>query len=161
MVEITPFYGTGRCSDQDMFIWLDLEHLRTIKSERHHRFAQEHGLLTYALSAKGRRCHDKISPVLLGNRMTFCRKRIRFCIIFLPVFKSNSGLRTFIFKKVLCILKYYYFYIYWVDDVLSALFLKLVPNWLCPLRQVRGCPCAFRRWPQSSWASNSPSRQEK
>jgi hypothetical protein len=37
-----------------LIICLDLEHLRTIKSERHHRLAQEHGLLTYAVSAKAR-----------------------------------------------------------------------------------------------------------
>ena len=31
---------------------IDLEHLRCIKSDRHHKFAQDHGLLTYAVSAK-------------------------------------------------------------------------------------------------------------
>ena len=49
---------------------IDLEHLRTVKSDRHHRFAQENGLLTYALSAKSGEgvnlCFQKIAAELLG-----------------------------------------------------------------------------------------------
>lgn len=53
---------------------VDLEHLRTIKSERHHRFAQEHGLLTYAVSAKTGEgvalCLQKVAAELLGIKLT-------------------------------------------------------------------------------------------
>jgi len=53
---------------------IDLEHLRTIKSDRHHKFAQEHGLLTYAVSAKTGEgvslCMQKIAADLLGIRLT-------------------------------------------------------------------------------------------
>ncbi|XP_023346886.1 ras-related protein Rab-28 [Eurytemora carolleeae] len=53
---------------------IDLEHLRAIKSDRHHKFAQDHGLLTYALSAKTGEgvvlCVQKIAADLLGIRLT-------------------------------------------------------------------------------------------
>merc|ERR1712080_606430 len=53
---------------------IDLEHLRAIKSDRHHKFAQEHGLLTYAVSAKTGEgvglCVQKIAAELLGIRLT-------------------------------------------------------------------------------------------
>jgi len=53
---------------------IDLEHLRAIKSDRHHKFAQEHGLLTYAVSAKTGEgvglCLQKISADLLGIRLS-------------------------------------------------------------------------------------------
>jgi len=53
---------------------IDLEHLRAIKSDRHHKFAQEHGLLTYAVSAKTGEgvglCIQKIAAELLGIRLT-------------------------------------------------------------------------------------------
>lgn len=53
---------------------IDLEHLRAIKSDRHHKFAQEHGLLTYAVSAKTGEgvslCFQKIAAELLGIRLT-------------------------------------------------------------------------------------------
>jgi len=53
---------------------IDLEHLRAIKSDRHHKFAQENGLLTYAVSAKtGEGVNlgiQKISAELLGIRLT-------------------------------------------------------------------------------------------
>lgn len=53
---------------------IDLEHLRAIKSDRHHKFAQDHGLLTYALSAKTTEgvslCMQKIAADLLGVRLT-------------------------------------------------------------------------------------------
>ena len=53
---------------------IDLEHLRSIKSDRHHKFAQEHGLLTYAVSAKTGEgvslCMQKIAADLLGIRLT-------------------------------------------------------------------------------------------
>ena len=50
---------------------IDLEHLRVIKSDRHHKFAQENGLLTYAVSAKTGEgvslCMQKIAADLLGT----------------------------------------------------------------------------------------------
>ena len=50
---------------------IDLEHLRVIKSDRHHKFAQDNGLLTYAVSAKTGEgvnlCLQKISADLLGE----------------------------------------------------------------------------------------------
>ena len=53
---------------------IDLEHLRVIKSDRHHKFAQDHGLLTYAVSAKTGEgvnlCMQKISADLLGIRLS-------------------------------------------------------------------------------------------
>lgn len=53
---------------------IDLEHLRSIKSDKHHKFAQDHGLLTYAVSAKTGEgvslCLQKISAELLGIRLT-------------------------------------------------------------------------------------------
>ena len=53
---------------------IDLEHLRTIKSDRHHRFAQENGLLTYAVSAKSGEginlAFQKIAAELLGIRLS-------------------------------------------------------------------------------------------
>merc|ERR1719187_479271 len=53
---------------------IDLEHLRSIKSDRHHKFAQDQGLLTYAVSAKTGEgvalCMQKISADLLGIRLT-------------------------------------------------------------------------------------------
>lgn len=53
---------------------IDLEHLRAIKSDRHHKFAQENGLLTYAVSAKTGEgvslCLQKIAADLLGIRLT-------------------------------------------------------------------------------------------
>jgi len=53
---------------------IDLEHLREIKSDRHHKFAQEHGLLTYAVSAKTGEgvglCIQKIAAELLGIRLS-------------------------------------------------------------------------------------------
>ena len=56
---------------------IDLEHLRAIKSDRHHKFAQENGLLTYAVSAKTGEgvnlCLQKIAADLLGKR-SFIRK---------------------------------------------------------------------------------------
>lgn len=53
---------------------IDLEHLRAIKSDRHHKFAQEHGLLTYAVSAKTGEgvglCVQKVAAELLGIRLS-------------------------------------------------------------------------------------------
>ena len=53
---------------------IDLEHLRTIKSDRHHRFAQDNGLLTYAVSAKSGEgvnlAFQKIAADLLGIRLS-------------------------------------------------------------------------------------------
>lgn len=53
---------------------IDQEHLRVIKSERHHKFAQENGLLTYAMAAKSGEgvnlCFQKIAAELLGIRLT-------------------------------------------------------------------------------------------
>lgn len=53
---------------------IDLEHLRAIKSDRHHQFAKENGLLTYAVSAKtGEGVNlgiQKIAAELLGIRLT-------------------------------------------------------------------------------------------
>jgi len=53
---------------------IDLEHLRAIKSDRHHKFAQEHGLLTYAVSAKTgegvQLCLQKVAADLLGIRLS-------------------------------------------------------------------------------------------
>jgi len=53
---------------------IDQEHLRVIKSDRHHKFAQENGLLTYAVSAKTGEgvnlCMQKISADLLGIRLS-------------------------------------------------------------------------------------------
>jgi len=53
---------------------IDLEHLRSIKSDRHHKFAQEHGLLTYAVSGKTGEgvslCLQKIVADLLGIRLS-------------------------------------------------------------------------------------------
>ena len=53
---------------------IDLEHLRSVKSDRHHKFAQDNGLLTYALSAKTGEgvslCIQKIAAELLGIRLT-------------------------------------------------------------------------------------------
>ena len=53
---------------------IDLEHLRVIKSDRHHKFAQDNGLLTYAVSAKTGEgvnlCLQKISADLLGIRLS-------------------------------------------------------------------------------------------
>merc|ERR1711997_350410 len=53
---------------------IDQEHMRVIKSERHHKFAQENGLLTYAMSAKSGEgvnlCFQKIAAELLGIRLT-------------------------------------------------------------------------------------------
>ena len=51
---------------------IDLEHARTVKSDRHHKFAQDNGLLTYAASAKSGEgvnlCFQKILAELLGIR---------------------------------------------------------------------------------------------
>lgn len=53
---------------------IDQEHLRTVKSDRHHKFAQENGLLTYAVSAKTSEgvnlCFQKIAAELVGIRLT-------------------------------------------------------------------------------------------
>ena len=53
---------------------IDLEHARTVKSDRHHRFAQDNGLLTYAASAKSGEgvnlCFQKILAELLGIRLS-------------------------------------------------------------------------------------------
>eukprot|EP00092_Neocalanus_flemingeri_P087760 GFUD01110811.1.p1 GENE.GFUD01110811.1~~GFUD01110811.1.p1 ORF type:complete len:146 (-),score=58.32 GFUD01110811.1:194-631(-) len=53
---------------------IDLEHLRAIKSDKHHKFAQENGLLTYAVSAKTGEgvslCLQKIAADLLGIRLS-------------------------------------------------------------------------------------------
>merc|ERR1719273_2928577 len=53
---------------------IDQEHLRTVKSERHHKFAQENNLLTYAVSAKTSEgvnlCFQKIAAELVGIRLT-------------------------------------------------------------------------------------------
>ena len=53
---------------------IDQEHMRVIKSDRHHKFAQENGLLTYAVSAKTGEgvnlCMQKISADLLGIRLS-------------------------------------------------------------------------------------------
>ena len=50
---------------------IDMEHLRVIKSDRHHKFAQDNGLLTYAVSAKTGEgvnlCLQKIAADLLGK----------------------------------------------------------------------------------------------
>ena len=52
---------------------IDLEHLKVIKSDRHHKYAQEHGLLTYAVSAKTGEgmslCLQKVAAELLGLKM--------------------------------------------------------------------------------------------
>jgi Ras-related protein Rab-28 len=51
---------------------IDQEHLRTVKSDRHHKFAQENGLLTYAVSAKTSEgvnlCLQKVAAELVGIR---------------------------------------------------------------------------------------------
>jgi Ras-related protein Rab-28 len=51
---------------------IDMEHLRTVKSDRHHKFAQDYSLLTYAVSAKSGEgislCFQKIAAELLGIR---------------------------------------------------------------------------------------------
>ena len=51
---------------------IDMEHLRVIKSDRHHKFAQDNGLLTYAVSAKTGEgvnlCLQKIAADLLGGK---------------------------------------------------------------------------------------------
>jgi len=53
---------------------IDLEHLRTVKSERHHRLAQEWNLLTYAVAAKSGEgvnlCFQKIAAELTGVRLS-------------------------------------------------------------------------------------------
>ena len=53
---------------------IDLEHLRTVKSDRHHRFAQDWNLLTYAVGAKSGEgvslCFQKIAAELLGVRLS-------------------------------------------------------------------------------------------
>ena len=63
---------------------IDLEHLRAIKSDRHHKFAQENGLLTYAVSAKTGEgvslCLQKIAADLLG--MICIPNEIKFSFIF-------------------------------------------------------------------------------
>lgn len=51
---------------------IDLEHLRSVKSDRHHKFAQDNSLLTYAVSSKSGEgvnlCFQKIAAELLGIR---------------------------------------------------------------------------------------------
>lgn len=51
---------------------IDQEHVRVVKSDRHHKFAQENGLLTYAVSAKTSEgvnlCFQKIAAELVGIR---------------------------------------------------------------------------------------------
>jgi len=53
---------------------IDQEHLRVIKSDRHHKFAQENSLLTYAVSSKTGEgvnlCMQKIAADLLGIRLS-------------------------------------------------------------------------------------------
>ena len=53
---------------------IDQEHLRVIKSDRHHKFAQDNSLLTYAVSAKTGEgvnlCMQKIAADLLGIRLS-------------------------------------------------------------------------------------------
>jgi len=53
---------------------IDQEHLRVIKSDRHHKFAQDNGLLTYAVSARTGEgvnlCMQKIAADLLGIRLS-------------------------------------------------------------------------------------------
>ena len=53
---------------------IDLEHARTVKSDRHHKFAQDNGLLTYAASAKSGEgvnlCFQKMLAELLGIRLS-------------------------------------------------------------------------------------------
>lgn len=52
----------------------DLEHARQVKSERHHRFANEHGMVSYVVSAKTGEgvalSFQKIAAELLGVRLT-------------------------------------------------------------------------------------------
>lgn len=52
----------------------DLEHARQVKSDRHHRFASEHGMSSYVVSAKTGEgvslTFQKIAAELLGVRLT-------------------------------------------------------------------------------------------
>ncbi|KAG7159281.1 ras-related protein Rab-28-like [Homarus americanus] len=52
----------------------DLEHARQVKSERHHRFANEHGMTSYVVSAKTGEgvslSFQKVAAELLGIRLT-------------------------------------------------------------------------------------------
>ena len=76
-----PFYSRKILSGQEktpsfalVANKIDLEHLRAIKSDRHHKFAQDQGLLTYALSAKTGEgvvlCVQKVAADLMGIRLT-------------------------------------------------------------------------------------------
>ena len=79
---------------------IDLEHLRVIKSDRHHKFAQENGLLTYAVSAKTGEgvslCMQKIAADLLGTFGALSVERARQgCIRNLMCWRvQGSGCRS-------------------------------------------------------------------
>lgn len=53
---------------------VDLEHLRVVRSDKHGKFAQEHGLSSYYVSAKTADqislCFQKIAAEVLGIRLT-------------------------------------------------------------------------------------------
>ncbi len=90
---------------------IDLEHRRTIKSDRHHRFAQENGLLTYAVSAKSGEgvdlCFQKIAAELLGIRLSKADQEqhqtvVRADIVTYRQERLNQGQSTASVKTAVC-----------------------------------------------------------
>uniref|UniRef100_A0A0K2V6Q2 Ras-related protein Rab-28 n=2 Tax=Lepeophtheirus salmonis TaxID=72036 RepID=A0A0K2V6Q2_LEPSM len=67
---------------------IDLEHLRKVKSDRHHKFAQENQLSTFAVSSKTGEgvnlCFQKISAELLGIKLSKAEQEQHQ-----PVFKAE------------------------------------------------------------------------
>ena len=74
---------------------IDLEHLRAIKSDRHHKFAQENGLLTYAVSAKTGEgvslCMQKIAADLLGKILNMDRASYQLCELYYSRHQANQA----------------------------------------------------------------------
>merc|ERR1719273_2956496 len=93
---------------------IDQEHLRTVKSERHHKFAQENNLLTYAVSAKTSEgvnlCFQKIAAELVGIRLTKAEQEqqqtvVRAEIVTYPQHQLSNNPQSSSVKTAICSLQ--------------------------------------------------------
>ena len=70
----------------DWFIPVDLEHMRTVKLEKHQRFAQEHGMSSHFVSAKtGDSVCSLILSQLFGIIVVYINLTRLYSILFLLV----------------------------------------------------------------------------
>jgi len=93
---------------------IDQEHLRTVKSDRHHRFAQDNSLLTYAVSAKTSEgvnlCFQKVAAELVGIRLSKAEQEqqqtvVKAEIVTYPQHRMASNPQSNVVKTAICSLQ--------------------------------------------------------